>query len=407
MKVVQINAVYGYGSTGRIVKELGEEMDKRGIENYIFHSGKKNELSKTVFIGNKIDQKMHAVCSRITGKQAYFSYLSTLKLIGQLKKISPDIVHLHNLHSNYINLKLLLKYLINNNIATVITLHDCWFYTGKCAHYTLKQCYKWQTGCNHCPQLKEYNKSWFLDSTLKMWKDKKDLFASISRLAVIGVSDWITNEAKKSYLKNASIIKRIYNWIDLDVFFLHTSNIREKYNIPADKKIILSVGSGWDENSEKFNDIIKLSKMIDNNTNIVLVGGGIRNNILTPNIIHIDYIADISELSDIYSMADVYVHLSREDSFGKVVAEAIACGTPAIVYNSTALPELVNTGCGIVVRCGDINAVKKAIDEIFSNGKNVYTANCINSARRLFNKDDLLSDTINVYTDLITMSGEN
>jgi hypothetical protein len=134
-----------------------------------------------------------------------------------MKKLKPDIVHLQNLHGNYINLKRLLTYLGENDIPTVLTLHDCWFFTGMCCHYTVDKCYKWENECFECPQLHKENKSWFFDRTRKIFNDKKKWFCSIPRLAVIGVSDWITNEAKRSFLFSA-LIWRYLNLLIIPIY---------------------------------------------------------------------------------------------------------------------------------------------------------------------------------------------
>ena len=400
MKVIQINAVYGSGSTGRICAELSEYMNKHNIENYVFYGSGRTEYKFAKRFNSDFDMKVHALLSRVTGKQSYFSRIATHKMIREMNRIKPDVVHLHNLHGNYINLKMLLKYLAKKDIATVVTLHDCWFMTGKCTHYTMEKCYKWQTGCHNCTKLKYDNKSWFFDRTPKMWKDKKYLFEKIPCLGVIGVSDWITNEGKKSILKNAKIIKRIYNWIDTDVFCPKDS-VSDKHFIPENKFTIITASAGWNKNTDKFNDILKLSSLIDEDMQIIMIGGGLENEELPENIIKIGYVNDINELAKQYSCADVFVHVSREDTFGKVVAEAIACGIPAVVYNSTGLPELVQSGCGYVVECGDIDAVYEKIKLVRDNTKSAYKQNCVDFVRQKFEKNTLINETVELYKDLL------
>jgi len=151
VKVLQVNAVYGEGSTGRLVQELDAELNRSGVDCVVAYSG--SERTVGYQIGNPLDRKIHALGSRVTGKQAYFSAASTRRLLDFMRSESPDVVHLHNLHSNYINLPVLLRYLGECDIATVVTLHDCWFYTGKCCHYTLSDCSRWQSGCGSCPRL--------------------------------------------------------------------------------------------------------------------------------------------------------------------------------------------------------------------------------------------------------------
>ena len=150
-------------------------MEKRGHQCLVAYSKGKSAFHNSIHIGNDIDHKVHAIMSRITGLQGYFSYLATKKLLAELDAFQPDIVHLRNLHSNYINLHMLLKYLADKDIATVITLHDCWFYTGKCTYYVSAKCNKWQDECGQCPLLHKdnINPTFWFDRTRKCLLDKK------------------------------------------------------------------------------------------------------------------------------------------------------------------------------------------------------------------------------------------
>ncbi len=401
MKIIQINAVYETASTGRTCMELSDELRKHGNEVYTAYSAGYSNAEYTYKIGTDFDTKIHALCSRIFGLQGYYSVNATKRLLKYIDSINPDVVHLRNLHANYINLPMLLKYLAKKDIATVITLHDCWFFTGKCTHYTADGCYKWKTGCSHCIRLKKDIPSWFFDRTSKMWSDKNKLFNAIPRLAVVGVSDWITDQARQSFLKNANIVKRIYNWINLNTFYPRRENVRKKYGISEDKFTILTVSAGWNENSDKFKDAVKLSKLTDKTMQIVIVGSGVNKDLLPENVIWIDYVDGTDELANIYSSADVYVHLSREDTFGKVVAEAMACGTPAVVYDATALPELIGEGCGYAVECGNVSALFKAVKLIKSNTKNYYSEKCRSFAEENFDKNKLIRETQILYREII------
>ncbi len=398
MKVLQINAVYKNGSTGRNIYEMHLEMRKRGIESYVAATHMKTKDKYCYQIGNQLDWKIHALLSRLTGLQGYYSKISTQNFINYIKRISPDIVHLNNVHANYLNLPLLFNYLANNNIATVITLHDCWFYTGKCTHYTTSQCYKWKTGCNKCSKLSEDNESWFWDRTKKMWNDKKKWYASIPRLAVVGVSDWIVNEAKKSILCNALKIERIYNWIDLDIFKPIKSEILGDLK---NKFIILAVASNWSE-KKGLNNFIQLGKVLQKNEIIVLVGK-MPNIGLPDNIIHIDATNSVQELVQYYCKADVFLQLSMEESFGKVVAEALACGTPVVTVDSTANKELVDKDCGEVIESLEPMKVYDAVLKIKKKGKENYSDSCKRFAKSHFSKEMCIMKYIEIYRDLINI----
>ena len=153
MKIVQINVSYGNAdSTGRNVKELHTYLQKQGHNSYVFASMRndKSDLDSNVFLfSNIIDRKVHALFSRLTGRQGFFSKQKTKKLITQLKTINPDVVLLNVLHSNCINFPLLFDFLIKYNIPTILVLHDTWYYTGHCCHYTDVNCFAWQKKCGN------------------------------------------------------------------------------------------------------------------------------------------------------------------------------------------------------------------------------------------------------------------
>lgn len=400
MKILQINAVNAIASTGRNTKELGDYLLAYGHDSMVAYSkGLSVDKKREIVIGNNIDVKLHGLLSRISGKQGYFSFFASKKLLSFMDEYKPDVVLLHNLHGNFINLPLLLKYMAKKDIVTVVVLHDCWFYTGKCCHYTSQGCYKWKESCGNCPQLKKYNKSWFFDRTEKMLNDKKKLFGAIPRLAVIGVSDWILNEAKAaSVFKNARVFKRIYNWIDTETFAPRNVNaLRENLGL-RDKKVILAVASKWSK-EKGVETLLQIAKRLNSNEKLLLVGniGDIE---LGENIIHISATNSVEELANYYSLADVFVQPSLEETFGKVTAEALSSGTPAVCFNSTANPELIGEGCGAVAAVGNLEDMLSKIRTILSDGKEKYSENCRSFAKRSFEKESNLAVYLELFEDM-------
>lgn len=399
MKVVQINAVYGASSVGRTMTEMHEFFTANGIESYNFYSVKTSNSNPYDIIGGKLDHKIHGFCSRLFGKQAYFSYFPTRKLIKKLKKIGPDVVILRNFHSNYIHMPLLLKYLAKEDIATIVVLHDCWFFTGHCCHYTEIGCYKWQTECNHCPLIRTNNKSWFFDNSRIIFRDKRRLFGAIPHLAVVGVSDWITNEGRKAPIfEKAKRFQRIYNWIDFKKFHYRENApaIRERLGLSPKDFVALGVSMLWDD--RKGLDVILKLAVVLPDIKIVLVGNlpAIE---LPSNIISLPPTGSVDELAEYYSMADVFLNFSIQETFGKVAAEALSCGTPAVVNNATANPEIPGP-CGEIVDTNDINSVVKAVKQIRANGKAYYSERCVQRAHELFDKDKNIMQYVELFKEL-------
>jgi glycosyltransferase involved in cell wall biosynthesis len=400
MNIVQINVFDRSGSTGRTCFEMQQYINSRTNNHCYTAYAMGNQCENAYRIGSHIEQKLHALFARLSGRQAFFSRSGTKKLLNYLDEIKPDIVHLRNLHSNYINLPILLRYLAKKDIATVVTLHDCWFYTGGCSHYTLDKCEKWKFGCEKCPRWKA-DKSWFFDSTKYNYQHKRALFEAIPRLGVVGVSDWITNEARDSFLGKAKKLCRIYNWIDLSTFVVsdeYREKLLKKYN---KRKIILSVSSYWNE-SKGINDLIRLADIAGDQYELILIGNMEYKGVLPSNIDAVGAIFDPKELARYYGAADVFVTLSLQESFGKVSAEALACGTPVICVDSTANREIVEKDCGIVLSSNNADAIHDAISIVCKRGYGAYRAACRASAERRFEMGKQINEYIKLYEDLLS-----
>lgn len=399
LRVAQINSVYNIASTGRNVAELHESLVNAGHDSYVIYSQTNVPTpQKSYRMGNKLDIKVHGFLSRLFGKQGYFSFTSTKRMLKYLDKVKPDIVHLNNLHANYINVPLVLKYLAKNDIATVVTLHDFWCITGNCVYPNLENCVKWQKQCENCPNINNGNRSWFFDRTNEMHKDKIRLFNNIPRLALIGVSQWVANEAKMSPISNKALVKHIYNWIDFDKFYPRDVEEIKKQENPQNKFTVLSAAMIWDPKKglEKYIELAKQKK----DYNFVLIGRIPPDTVLPSNVNYVGAISSMDKLAEYYSMADVFVTFSTAETFGKVSAEAMSCGTPVICNNTTACPEILGDGCGCAVEIGNVQAFVDAIDEVYNKGKAYYSDNCIDFTRKHFNKETLINEYIEVYKKL-------
>lgn len=400
MKIAQINAVCGIASTGRTCVELAGGLEEKGHSSHVFYSYGKNTYPHATLIGNTLDRKLHAVLSRITGLQAYFSHIPTLKLIGQLKRYQPDVVHLRNLHSNYIHLGMLLKYLAKSDTPTVITLHDCWFYTGKCTYYVSAGCKKWQEKCGSCPLLHidKVNPTFFFDTTSKCLADKKKWLSAIPRLAVVGVSKWVTQEAASGSILADRKPVTIYNWIDLDTFHPRESDLRKKHGL-EDRFVILVVASTISK-IKCLCEIQAIARQLPDHWAIVAIGQ--TETPLPENVIHIPGTDNAVTLAEYYSMADVCLNTTLYETFGKVTVESMSCGTPAIVYRNTASPELVEEGCGeIVEQENGVEAVMEALRKVEAAGKQHYSAACLRRVRQHFSKEAGVDAYIQLYEQLI------
>jgi putative colanic acid biosynthesis glycosyltransferase len=400
-KLLQINSVINSGSTGRIAEEIGQTAIAAGWESYIAYGrNERPSSSKLIKVGTDKDIKLHGLQTRLFDRHGLGSKGATTDFIRQVEEINPDIIHLHNIHGYYINIEVLFQYLKNANVPVVWTFHDCWPITGHCSYFSYVGCEKWKTQCYSCPQKKGYPASYFIDRSKKNYNLKKELFNSLSNLTLVPVSQWLSGILKESFLQNYPI-KVINNGVNTDVFKPSlNSDFRNKYGL-KDKFILLGVASVWEER-KGLKDYIELSKILESEFQIVLVGLNKKQVEQLPNnILGIERTDNVGELADIYSSADLVLNLSYEETFGLTTVEGFACGTPGIVYNATASPELIDVSTGIVVEQGNINKLVDAIYSIKKKGKEYYSEACVNRAYRLYKKEDRYREYIDLYEELI------
>ncbi len=399
MKVLQINTIYKNKSTGRTCWELEKKLIEQGHECVTAFGHGDNYGENTYRINSYPEYAIHNILSKATGLEGYFSYFATKRLIRFMKKYSPDIVHLRNLHGHYLNLPLFFKYLKKTQIPVVMNLHDCWILTGKCCHPTYHSCDGWLNECKNCPARAEYPVSWHFDFSRMMFKHKKKWFSQLEKCVVVGVSNWIAGEGEKSHLGKFPV-KYVYNWIDTEAFHPYEGVKKSDFGLCDDKFTVICAGAVWRDDDTKTEDLIRLADKLDNNTQILLVGSA-KENLNHPKIIKAGFTNNTETLAKMYSASDVYVHFSTADTFGKVIAESMACGTPAIVYNVTACPELVAEGCGASVDLHDIDGIVEKINEIRESGKESYSQKCVERVKNNFNYEKNVQQTIEIYKELL------
>lgn len=395
LKVLQINSVCGVGSTGRIATDLYDILKQQGHNCKIAYGrgeAKNIPLEDTIKIGTDFDVKLHGVLTRFTDRTGFYSTGATKKLIEQIKEYNPDVIHLHNIHGYYINIKLLFEYLKQRNKPVVWTLHDCWSFTGHCAYFDFVGCDRWQTGCQQCPQKSSYPTSLFLDGSKQNYKKKQVLFTGLPNLTIVTPSQWLGDLVKRSFLKEYPV-QVIHNGIDLSQFRPTESDFRKKHNL-QNHKIILGVASVW-EKRKGLEDFIVLSTLLDEQYKIVLVGLTEKQvEKLPPNMIGFTRTNSIKELAELYSTADVFVNPTYEDNFPTTNLEALACGTPVVTYQTGGSPECLIDACGATVLQGDL---KQLYDTIVKMVLSKVSENDCSKHRLNFDKRKRYADYIRIY----------
>ena len=356
MKVVQINATCGVGSTGKICVGISELMSANNIENYILFSSRTNGYPLGISCSSAPYLKVQALKARIQGNYGFNSIKATRKMIRELERLEPDIVHLHNIHGHDCNLELLFSYFRERKTKLIWTFHDCWAFTAYCPHFTMMKCGKWRTQCSGCIQYREF--SWFFDRSSTLFQKKKKLFSGLD-LTIVTPSQWLAGLVKESFLE-AYPVKVVNNGINLEVFKPNQSDFRTRYALEG-KKLLLGVSFEW--GIRKGLDVfLELARCLPEDYRIILVGTDENVDKLLPeNIISIHRTQNQRELAEIYCAADLFVNPTREENYPTVNMESLACGTPVLTFRTGGSPEIIDESCGSVVACDDLDAMEKEI----------------------------------------------
>ena len=222
-------------------------------------------------------------------------------------------------------------------------------------------------------------------------------------MTVTTVSNWLAAQVEESALLSGREVKVIQNGINTEVF-MPAERLSEINGIPIyNKKVVLGVANNWGPR-KGLQDFIELRKRLSDD---YLVGlSDTQKKEIPHNIIGLGRTDNVQQLVALYSTADVYVNPSVEETFGLTTIEAMACGTPSVVYDSTASPELICSDTGRIAEPHDIESLQKSIIEITGKGKAQYSRACMDHVRTNFSESIGYEKYIALYRNLAGMMYE-
>ncbi|MDN5372925.1 MAG: putative colanic acid biosynthesis glycosyltransferase [Carnobacterium sp.] len=395
MKILQINSVCGYGSTGRIVTDLYDILEENGNECWIAYGrGNAPQKYKTIKIGEQHNIYTNVIKARIFDSEGFNAKKETIEFIKKIEVLKPEIVHLHNLHGYYLNIEILFNYLNTVNIPVFWTLHDCWPFSPHSAYIDYMKDGSLPHKSNR-EDLKEYPKSILKNNSSYNYIKKEKIFTSLKNLTIICPSFWLAEMVKNSFL-NIYDIKIINNGIDLNQFTPTESNFREIYSLKH-KKIILGVASVWEERKglKFFNN---LADDLNSSYKIMLVGiNKSDQKKVNSKILALDKTNNVEELAKLYTASNVFLNPTLEDNFPTTNIESIACGTPVITFETGGSPESIVAGTGLVVKKDNYNDLLKTIQKFDFNKD--YRNACIEQSKK-FDKNKIYKEYLQIYNTL-------
>ena len=402
MRILQINSVYKVGSTGKIVDCIGNVLRKHDNDVFTCYGIGESYIDQySQKICTTPEHMFNALLSRIRGIAYGGVYYSNIKIKRIIRKFNPDIVHIHCINANMINVYSLLKFLAKNNIKTVITLHAEFFYTAGCEHAC--ECNKFKSFCNQCNIYKSKVGSYFLDRSYKAWKLMNEAFSFFHQdnIIITAVSPWLADRAVSSTILNKFKVKYVPNGIDTDIFYPKVNNgLIQKVDY---KKQILFVTPYYSEDTDDLKGgrfISQIAKSLKDYKFIVVASRVSHHLKARPTNVQLwGRAKSQEELAQLYSESDLTIILSKRESFSMVTVESLCCGTPVAGFKAGGPETIAIEEYSNFVTYGKLDLLIEAINLILH--RNIDRDKLALIAKQRYSKENMANLYSMVYNELI------
>ncbi len=405
MKILHVNNVYDYGSTGKLTAELHRRLMEHGIDSVVYYGRQKRSTAPNTYkICSEWYAKANNLRSRITGLMYGGCYISTRHLIQAIMKEKPDVVHLQCLNGYFVNIYKLITFLKKHHIPTVLTLHAEFMYTANCG-YAL-DCNRWQTGCGYCPRLRQATKSYFLDRTATSWKNMKQAFNGFSNLQLTSVSPWLKERAAQAPILQHFPNQVIYNGVNTEVFHpMDTTQLRKQLGIPVNTSVLFYAAPFFDITPDSFkggHHIVELAKRLGPQVQILVAGRYNRSLNYPANIKLLGYVSNQQQLAAYYALADITVLTSKKETFSMICAESLCCGTPVVGFEAGAPEQISLSQYSKFCKYGDITTLTHFVQETAAHLPSRREVAL--QAQQVYSLDTMVKQFINCYHNLMEKS---
>ena len=366
-KVLHINCACT-GSTGKIIGDIADYAVDKEYETFLCAPCVPGTNKNIRYFRTSLpfEQGIYRRLNRLYGFQYGFAPLSTLRIKRAIRKIRPDIIHLHCLNGYMVNVYSLARYIKKQAIPTVITNHAEFFYTGGCPH--AYDCEKWLTGCGNCLQKEIATGGRYRDTSAIAWRRMKKAFAGFENAVMVSVSPWVGNRAKQSPITGELRQEVVLNGVNTDVFaYRDSAELREKYKISKNTKIIFHPTANFSasENDAKGGRyLIEIAKRFAGQDVLLVVAGRYASKLVAPENMHLlGLVSDQKILAEYYAMADVTVITGKRETFNMPVAESLCCGTPVVGFLAGGPESIAIEKYCTFVEYADVDALQEKINE--------------------------------------------
>ena len=355
-----------------------------------------HQLSRLGDLPNELDRRR--------GREP-FHYAGSRRLL-ELAPFQPQIVHAHNLHRDYFDLRFLPE--LSKRVPLVVTLHDAWLLSGHCAHSF--DCERWLTGCGRCPDL-TIPPAIERDATAFNWERKRELYAR-SRFYVAAPSRWLLEKAERSIVRPAVIESRVIpNGIDLEIFRAgDRAAARARLGLPQEADVLLFTALSVRENVWKDYRTLRaaMARLAERSSARPLIFLAVGEEAPNEKIGHaeirfVPFLDEARRVAEFYQAADLYLHAARADTFPTSILEALACATPVVATAVGGIPEQIVDGeTGILTPPGDAEAMADAIARLLDDPERRHAmgGRAQAAAQRLFGRERMIQDYLDWFEEI-------
>ena len=414
MRVLQVNSVYNMGSTGKIVHDMHTIFMSHAIDSYVAY-GRGRTQAKTledphvIRICSEMYAKVNTARAIMTGLPYGGCEKSTKKLIGLIRELKPDVVHLQCINEHFVNIYTLLEWLGKNKVPTVVTLHAEFMFTANCGH--AYECTKWKKGCGNCQRLKEATRSIWLDRTGESYQKMKQAFESFGgKLYVVSVSPWLKKRALQSPILKNKKHEVILNGLDTSVFYHRReythADVKQFRNY---KRVVFHATALFRDRKEDSKGgwyVFRLAERMKKDGVLFVVAG--KNEIegkLPDNIKLLGEVRDQDEMAEYYSYADLTLVTSKRETFSMVCAESLCCGTLVAGFEAGGPETIALSQYSDFVPFGDTDALEQCVRKILfgrkSTERNEDSERIAKEASELYDRKRMVNKYIDLYERLM------
>lgn len=405
MRILQVNSLGRSGSTGKITTDIHHTLLSKGYKSLVcYGAGADAPEEKGYYrICSEFERHVNTFIRRCHGiAYGYYASLSTRRLINKIREYKPDVVHLQCINAEIVDIYKLLKFLGDNHIKTVCTLHAEFMNTGTCGYSY--NCLKYSDirGCHNCRQVKYLN--YFpIDNSNRSWKLMKEAFSHFRKEDIIftSVSPWLMKRAMMSPIVNSYTHTVVLNGINQNIFRIRELSDSTNEKFPNNKKLILFVSASFNQDPDNIKGgyyFIELAKRMPQHTFCVVASISSDTDNLPENVIFWGKTNGQEELAELYNRANLTVLTSKRETFSMIVAESLSCGTPIVGFEAGGPESIAIDEYSKFVKHGDLDALQNAVEEFLNKEYDIKQIS--HDAHAKYAKEVMTESFIKVYKKL-------